>query len=164
MKRFLPLFLAAILLTTLATQLHAQVAKTQVVQVSAIANSDGTITLKWPNESYTGNYVVHHRDFIHNNNQWTGPDATVAGSITSYTDNTMSKGIAREYRVMKVKSGTTEAFGYIYAGNQFKTNPTKGGIILLIDSSYIKSLGSDLNTLSYDLIADGWLPTRMYAG
>lgn len=164
MKRFLRLFLSAIILTTLATQLHAQVAKTQVVQVSAIANSDGSITLKWPNESYTGNYVIHHRDFIHNNNQWTGPIATVAGSITSYTDNTMSKGIAREYRVMKVKSGTTEAFGYIYAGNQFKTNPTKGGIILLIDSSYSQALNTELNTLSNDLLSDGWFPTRIYAG
>ena len=147
-----------------STQLYAQVAKTQVVQVSALANADGSITLKWPNDGYTGNYVIHHRDFIHANNQWIGPDATVAGNVSSWTDTKISKGNALEYRVMKVKGSTTEAFGYIYAGNQFKLNPTKGGIILLIDSSYIKTLANEINTLNTDLMADGWFPTTIYAG
>lgn len=58
----------------------AQVAKTQVVQLSATANSDGSITLNWPKETYAGNFKVYHRNFIHNNNVWSAVDATLAGT------------------------------------------------------------------------------------
>ncbi|MFN5695314.1 MAG: hypothetical protein ACK464_10720, partial [Bacteroidota bacterium] len=104
---------AGLIFGLFTSTLVGQIAKTQVVQVSATANSDGSITLKWPNDGYTGNYVIHHRDFIHANNAWKGPDATLAGNITTWKD-TLSKGLSREYRVLKVKNATTEALGYIY--------------------------------------------------
>lgn len=141
----------------------AQVAKTQVVQLTAIASGNDKITLKWPNDAYLGNYVIHHRDFVHGNNQWKGPDATLPGSVTSWTD-TMSLGQTREYRVMKVKGTASEAFGYIYAGNQFKRNPNRGGIVLMIDSSYIRALKTEIVLLSNDLLADGWFPSHLYIG
>lgn len=162
MKRTLHLF-TLLFLVLFSTTLMGQVAKTQVVQVAATANGDGTITLKWPNDGYTGNYVVYHRDFIHANNAWKGPDATLAGTVTNWTD-TLSAGLSREYRVLKVKNATTEALGYIYVGNKFKTQPTRGGIVLLIDSSYRIALKTEIATLTQDLLADGWFPTQIFVG
>ncbi|MEK0439370.1 MAG: hypothetical protein RLZZ504_286 [Bacteroidota bacterium] len=162
MKRTLRVF-AGVFFGLLITNLRGQIAKTQVVQVAATVNNDGTVTLKWPNDNYTGNYVIHHRDFIHANNSWKGPDATLLGSITSWTD-TLSKGQSREYRVLKVKNATTEALGYIYVGNQFRPNPTRGGIVLLIDSSYIQSLKTEIATLGDDLLGDGWFPSYVVVG
>jgi hypothetical protein len=155
--------ISGILIGLVSANSYGQIAKTQVVQVSATANNNGSITLKWPNENYTGNYVIHHRDFIHANNSWKGPDATLAGNITSWTD-TLSKGSSREYRVTKVKSGTTEALGYIYVGNQFKSNPTQGGIVIIVDSSYIKALKTEIATLGDDLLGDGWFPSYVVVG
>ena len=154
---------AGLIFGLFTSTLLGQIAKTQVVQVSATANSDGSITLKWPNDGYTGNYVIHHRDFIHANNAWKGPDATLAGNITTWKD-TLSKGLSREYRVLKVKNATTEALGYIYVGNQFKTHPTRGGIVVLVDSSYIVALKSEISTLGNDLMADGWFPSYVVIG
>jgi hypothetical protein len=155
--------ISGILIGLISANSYGQIAKTQVVQVSATANTDGSITLKWPNENYSGNYVIHHRDFVHANNSWKGPDATLAGSITSWSD-TLSKGSSREYRVTKVKSGTTEALGYIYVGNQFKSNPTQGGIVIMVDSSYIKALKTEIATLENDLMQDGWFPSYLVVG
>lgn len=162
MKIFLP-SIALLLLGVTTVNLHSQIAKTQVVQVSATANGDGSITLKWPKDNYTGKYMIYHRDFVHANNSWKGPDATLAGTITSWSD-TLSKGFSREYRVTKVNGTTTEALGYIYVGNQFKPNPTRGGIVLLVDSSYIKALKSEIATLGNDLSNDGWFPSYVVVG
>ena len=142
----------------------AQVAKTQVVQLTATANSDGTITIKWPKETYSGNFKVYHRNFSHNNNVWSSPDATLAGTENSWTDASAVVGTDREYLVTKVNGTTTEALGYIYAGNRFSPTPTKGGIILLIDSSYIKALSKEINTLYSDLYATGYFPTIIFVG
>jgi hypothetical protein len=142
----------------------AQVAKTQVVQLSAIANSDGTITLKWPKETYAGNFKVYHRNFVHNNNVWSAVDATLAGTVNTWTDATATAGTDREYLVTKVNGTTTEAFGYIYAGNKFIPKADKGGIILLIDSSYLKALSKEINTLYTDLYSSGYFPTIIFAG
>lgn len=154
---------AGVLFGLLSTNLWGQIAKSQVVQLSATANSDASITLKWPNENYTGNYVIHHRDFVHANNSWKGPDATLAGNITTWKD-TLSKGASREYRVMKVNGSTTEALGYIYVGNQFKPKPSRGGIVIMVDSSYTKALKSEIATLENDLMADGWFPSYLVVG
>jgi len=142
----------------------AQVAKTQVVQLSATANSDGTITLNWPKETYAGNFKVYHRNFVHNNNVWSAVDATLAGTVNSWTDATATLGTDREYLVTKVNGTTTDALGYIYAGNKFIPKAEKGGIILLVDSSYIKALSKEINTVYTDLYSSGYFPTIIFAG
>lgn len=142
----------------------AQIAKTQVVQLSAIANSNGTITLKWPSENYTGNFVIYHRDLATNNRQWSGPDATLPGTSNSFTDVSTKLGTDREYFVCKILSKTIESRGYIYAGNSVLSKPNKGHIVLLIDSAYIKALAKEITILQTDLLGSGWFPKVMYAG
>ena len=160
MKTLSILFIA--LLFSHSTQ--AQVAKTQVVQLESIANDDGTITLKWPTENYTGNYVIYKRDVDQTIGTWSSVIATVAGTNNSWTDATMKVGMEREYCVAKVKSTATEALGYILAGNKTLAKPNIGGIILLIDSSYQIALKSEINVLKADLTAAGWKVYLHYAG
>ncbi len=143
---------------------RAQIAKTQVVQLSAIANSNGTITLKWPSENYAGNFVIYHRDLATNNRSWSGPDATLSGTTSSFTDASTKLGTDREYYVYKIRSNTIESRGYIYAGNSVLSKPNKGHIVLLIDSAYIKALAKELTILQTDLLGSGWFPKLIYAG
>ncbi len=144
--------------------LYSQVAKTQVVQLESKANTDGTITLKWPAENYTGNYVIYKRDANQNIGTWSGILATVAGSNSNWTDATMKSGMEREYLVAKVNGNNTEALGYIMAGNKTVAKPNIGGIILLIDSSYIIALKNEINILKSDLTAAGWKVYVQFAG
>ena len=164
MKHITHLFLFLSALIFPIFNASAQVAKTQVVQLSATANSDGTITLNWPKETYAGNFKVYHRNFVHNNNVWSAVDATLAGNINTWTDATATVGTDREYLVLKVNGTKTEAWGYIYAGNKFIPKAEKGGIILLVDSSYIKALSKEINTVYTDLYTSGYFPTIIFAG
>ena len=164
MKSMTRLFTLLIACIFYVSGTKAQVAKTQVVQLTATANADGTITIKWTKEIYSGNFKVYHRNFSHNNNVWSSPDATLAGTENSWTDASAVVGTDREYLVTKVNGTTTEALGYIYAGNRFSPAPTKGGIILLIDSSYIKALSKEINTLYSDLYATGYFPSIIFVG
>ena len=153
-----------LLCASVGAQSQAKSRSAFALAVAGVDNNEAApLALKWPNDGYTGNYVIHHRDFIHANNAWKGPDATLAGNITTWKD-TLSKGLSREYRVLKVKNATTEALGYIYVGNQFKTPPTRGGIVVLVDSSYIVALKSEISTLGNDLMADGWFPSYVVIG
>lgn len=133
----------------------AQLAKTQVVMLSAIANSDGSITLKWPAESYTGTYIIYKRTDQSVLSWGTSPIGTVNGNQNTFTDYSVKKGEAYEYMVLKAK-GATEAMGYIYAGNKFLEQRKYGGIILLIDSNMLSPLSAEINTLQTDLLAEGW--------
>ena len=138
--------------------LFAQVAKTQVVQLQAkIVNNQ--IQLNWPQENYQGTYEIYSRNFGELNfNKIT----SVSGSTTQFTEN--SGVISKEYLVSKVKSGSTEALGYIFAGNQFVPPLKKGGIVLLIDSSYQIALKNEIQTLKLDLLNSGWQVHTIYAG
>ena len=77
MKSMTRLFTLLIACIFYVPETKAQVAKTQVVQLTATANADGTITIKWPKETYSGNFKVYHRNFSHNNNVWSSPDAKI---------------------------------------------------------------------------------------
>ena len=86
-----------------------QLAKTQVLRVSAIANTDGTVTLHWPYENYTGNYDIYKRTSQQTQSWGTAPIATIAGNLNQYTDATFKKGEAFEYQIVKRKASTTDA-------------------------------------------------------
>ena len=153
--------LFAVIITLIMNQLelNAQIGKTQVVQLQATIVND-KITLKWPQESYSGKFIVYSRNFGELNYV---KMAEIAGANNSYTEasNIQSK----EYLVSKISStGSTDALGYIYAGNKFQVPLQKGGVVLLIDSSYIKALVNEINTLKQDLLNTGWNVHILYAG
>ena len=152
------------LLLFAGTQIFSQVAKTQVVQLQAIANADGTIRLEWPKESFTGNYVIYKREIKDPIGTWSNSIGTVAGGGSFWEDKSATFGTEREYLIAKVANNQTQALGYIQAGNKANFINHRGGIILLIDSAYISKLSSEINTLKADLIASGWIPYEVFAG
>lgn len=142
----------------------SQTAKTQVVMVSAVANSNGSITLTWPAETYAGTFQIYKRVSQENEIWGSQPIANIGGDKNSYTDNTTQIGEAFEYMVLKTLDGNTDALGYIFAGNNWPEPRQFQGIILLIDSNYISPLNSEINQLVSDLEKESWVVYKLFAG
>ncbi len=146
----------------LKTSLFAQVAKTQVIQINAKAQADG-ITLNWPLRTFTGSYTIYRRTSL-SILGWGTPIATLNNDATSYKDISAVPGNAYDYWIIAAQGTSAIAYGYIYAGNELKEVPYKGGIVLLIDSNYMLPLASEIARLNNDLSAEGWEVSTMYAG
>lgn len=155
----LKIFALLVMLLSSKLVLNAQIAKTQVVQLQASVLNN-KITLQWPKESYSGKFQVHSRNFGEVNYTKL---ADVAGNINTYVETTNSE--SKEYMVVKVSTtGSTDAIGYIFAGNKFHPPLQKGGVVLLIDSSYLTALSSEITILKQDLTNSGWNVHTLYAG
>lgn len=140
----------------------AQTGKTQVVRLNATANANGSITLNWPQENWTGTWGVFKKTV--NSTSWGSAIASLAGAVTTYTDNTVKTGESYEYLVTKTSGTTNTALGYIYAGNKYREQPSMGGICLLVDSAYRITLSNEINRLKDQLYREGWQPFMLYAG
>lgn len=162
MKTQLPLNLKRISLLVLCVLSfvvsYSQVAKTQVVQLEAKIIND-QITINWPQETYTGTFDIFSRNFGDANFTKV---TSLSGSTNKYTEK--AGVVAKEYLVAKVKSSSTEALGYIFAGNKFEPSLKKGGVILLIDSAYNTAIKNEILTLKQDLENSGWKVLTIYAG
>ncbi|MFN4082502.1 MAG: T9SS type A sorting domain-containing protein [Bacteroidia bacterium] len=146
------------------TEIKAQVARTQVVRASAIANTNGSVTLVWPQENFSGTFTIYRRNYQDFEDWGNTPIGSVAGNASSFTDNNVSEGKAFEYLIVKATGSTNEALGYIYAGNKLVEPNKFGSIILVIDSNYILPLQTEIERLQNDLKAEGWFVYRIAAG
>jgi hypothetical protein len=163
MKRLL-LRLMTLTLLLCGSDLYAQIAKTQVVRAGARANADGTFTLYWPQESYSGTWQIYRKTDIESQD-WGQMLASVPGNQSSWTETSVSRGAAAEYLIVKVNaSNQSEAVGYVWAGNQASEILGKGGLILLVDSNYLLPLQAEIARLVNQLTAEGWLVSRLAAG
>jgi hypothetical protein len=142
---------------------HAQLAKTQVVRLQAKANENGSITLSWPAENFSGSFQIYKR-LNPIEESWGQALAVIPGNLNEYTDLQAKKGEAWEYQVVKLQGGTPIAFGYIFAGNEWIEPRQFGGVMVLIDSNYILPLQADLAVLIEDLRKESYAVTVMYAG
>ena len=158
MKKVLPLFIT---LFFYHSYVKAQTGKGQVVRINAVANVNGTITLKWPAESWAGTFEIARRPL--GAGSWSTA-ASVAGTASTWTDNTVKKGQAYEYLIAKASGGNNSALGYIWAGNALPESPALGGIILLVDSAYLKTLAPELTALQKQLKEEGWMVSALNAG
>ena len=133
--------LAILLILLLAAQLNSQVSKRTVIMINAAAQSDG-ITLNWKARTFSGNYSLYRRGAL-DYKGWGVALTTLPSTATSYKDATAIPGKSFEYKlVQSYNGGNPLPQGYIFAGNTLKETLYKGGIILLIDSNYMKQLAS----------------------
>lgn len=142
----------------------AQVAKNQVVMVNAKANSNGSITLTWPQENYIGNFLIYRRSNQQIQDWGTDPIAIVSGNTNSFTDENVGEGNAFEYLVVKANGSNAEALGYIFAGNKWVEPTQFNGLILVVDSNYIIPLQDEITQLQKNLSAEGWIVNFITAG
>ncbi len=159
MKKILPLI---VILSLFTTKLQSQTGKAQVVRINATANANGTISLKWPAESWSGTFDIYRRAL--GNPDWGNTVTSLLGTASTWTDNTVKKGESYEYLIAKVSGGNTSALGYIWAGNMVPETPALGGIILLMDSAYLQTLALEMNALQKQLKEEGWQVSSLAAG
>lgn len=159
MKKILVLFIVTVFHFQLA---KSQTGKSQVVMINATANANGTIGLKWPAENWSGTFDIYRR--VLGGASWGNAVTSLLGTANTWTDNTAKKGESYEYLVTKVSGGNASALGYIWAGNTVPETPGLGGIILLIDSAYIKALAPEISALQKQLKEEGWAVSALFAG
>lgn len=159
MKKILVLFIVTVFHFQLA---KSQTGKSQVVMINATANANGTIGLKWPAENWSGTFDIYRR--VLGGASWGNAVTSLLGTANTWTDNTAKKGESYEYLVTKVSGGNASALGYMWAGNTVPETPGLGGIILLIDSAYIKALAPEISALQKQLKEEGWAVSALFAG
>ena len=154
MKKLLPAFLILIF----SSHLFSQNTDDAAVQMSAVTNSaTPSITLNWVGNATTTQYTVYRK--LKTGISWGTVMATLSGTVNQYVDNTATVGTNYEYRVIRTGSGYT-GYGYINSGINIPAVDKKGKLILLVDSTFISSLASELKRLEDDLEGDGWTVIR----
>jgi hypothetical protein len=151
MKTYLPVFL---LISFFPVSIHSQVyALENSVQLTATASmSPDAVHLQWKTNPAATQYKVYRK--IPSSIAWGAAMATLPGTDSTYTDNTVTSGTLYEYRVDRI--APTTAFGYITSGVKTELAYNQGIIILVVDSFFIPALNTNIAQLAADYEADGW--------
>ncbi|HRY31556.1 MAG TPA: PKD domain-containing protein [Bacteroidales bacterium] len=136
----------------------AQTCRDVSVELSATVQANPPrITLNWVNNAGATQYQVFRK--LKHEQYWTGPLASLAGNINQYTDQTVSAGIAYEYRLIRSASNYT-GYGYILSGIAVPPVENRGKLILLVDNTCVSFCAAGLSRLEEDLAGDGWTVIR----
>ena len=128
------------------------------VQLTAgLQESPPTITLSWVNDANATGYILYRK--LKEDNSWGSAIASLNGTATQFTDTTVSIGVSYEYKVNKT-AGNYSGYGYINSGIKVPAIEQRGRMILVVDSTAITGLITELQRLEYDLTADGWTVLR----
>jgi hypothetical protein len=124
-----------------------------VVDVSAVVNTNGSITLSWTGKDDATAYEIHRKSLY--TDFWSNKIATLTGTATSYTDANFVDNNFVEYRVTR-RTPTLVGYGYIHVGAQMSLKSSHGKVILVIANNIVDSLRSEIAQFSSDLEGDGW--------
>ncbi|MBN4072940.1 T9SS type A sorting domain-containing protein [Crocinitomix catalasitica] len=137
-------------------------ARNWTVQLTAdVQESPAEITLNWlANEQTTPTtYLIWRK--VKGTNGWGGTLASLPSSTLTYTDNTALPGVSYEYQVQLRLSSTIYAWGYVNAGIKVELEYNKGDMLLIVDSTHIVALSTEIAELQEDLYRDGWMVTTI---
>lgn len=148
MKRFYSLLSFFLLLTSCA---FSQVARDYAVELGSDF-SNGNLRITWPSDPAAQRYYIYSKEKESFN--WTFRDSLNAGD-SFYTDPTYFQGFKRDYWVQK-KKATLTANGYIYAGYNINHITSPGILLMVIDSTYMHPLQSEIQRLQSDLANENW--------
>lgn len=136
---------------------YAQNSVDATIQITtSIQSNPASITFTWAPITGSTSIKVYRKTKV--STIWGAALVTLAGTATTYSDNTVSVGSGYEYRVLS--SGTITANTYLYAGIKFPQVDNRGKIILLVDNTFTNSLAMELKRLESDMIGDGWQVIR----
>lgn len=154
MKKLFTFLLSSIFVLESFAQSSADAA----VQINAtVQTSTPQITLNWVGNTTTTSYQIFRK--LKTATSWGVALATLTGTVNQYVDNTVSVGTNYEYRIIRSGSGYT-GYGYINSGINVPVTEYRGKLILLVDSTFITSLNTELKRLQEDLEGDGWSVLR----
>ncbi|MBK9271119.1 MAG: T9SS type A sorting domain-containing protein [Saprospiraceae bacterium] len=124
------------------------------VRVSAqVDESKPAITLNWILENNEINYVIHRR--VLGSTNWGVSLATLTGSVSSFRDTTVVRGVAYEYRVRRLGMNIN-ASGFLTGGIRVPALPPKKSILILVEGRIKDSLQNELSRLISDLENESW--------
>lgn len=174
MRRYFSLFVTLLL----GYRSLAQVSSTcaidpTTVQAYSYVTSSNSICIIWPTNYLRTQIWIDRRVYTNKPSAWASfsniySDTTAtAKNASQYCDQTVSNAVHYEYRIgtagtnWSCDGGVTTNlppldFQYINAGINVPANLTRGNLELLIDSSVNPSIGSSIQTLTNDLIGDGY--------
>ncbi len=154
-------------------QSTAQTPKEFTVRVTATVRDvpQPQITLTWDAHPDQKGVIIHRK--LKSASSFTGdPIVTLDSITTSWTDTSVQIGQSYEYRLIRdiiQRAGTDPGsgqptyrrfwgFGYINSG--IKVVPEmRGRVLVLVDTSFVAALSSELQQYEADLIAEGWMVT-----
>jgi hypothetical protein len=149
---------------------YSQVAKSQTIPVEIKVNSDG-LNFNFPSSSSTSTYNIFYRPLFKQvstfNTLTSGvPGSSVLFEVKSSNDiNQITKeNNPFEYILTKTENGSTTALGYSLSGVKYNPPVNRKHVILLIDSSYLLALNTELDQLVEDLYFMGWQVSKVFAG
>ena len=127
------------------------------VQISAtVQTKPAEITLNWEPDGFGANdYVVYRK--LKDDTNW-GSGIVLPGSVTTFSDTSVSVGAAYEYQIIKHAMGYT-GYGYIYAGINAPLVDERGTVLLIVAADAVSLVG-ELTRLQTDLTGDGWFVIR----
>ena len=129
------------------------------VQITAsVQSSPPKITLAWAQDQYGANsYTVYRKAPA--DTAW-GPGTTLAGSVTTFTDNSVAVGSTYEYKIVKAATVGYTGYGYIHTGINAPLIDNRGKVVLVVDDTHAAGLSTELARLQSDLTGDGWTVVR----
>lgn len=137
---------------------QAQSCRDYAVELTAATQvSTPRITLKWKLITGVTSYAIFKK--AKTGTAWGSALATVAATDSLYADNAVIVDSAYEYKVVGY-AGSFTAAGYIYAGIKCPAQHNRGGLVLIVDSTFSDSCASDILTYMKDLRGDGWQVIR----
>lgn len=133
---------------------NAQNLSDAAVQISvSTLNNPPQLTLQWTGNASTLQHQVFRK--LKLGTSWGSALATLPASITVYTDNSLLSGENYEYRVVRAGTNYT-GYGYCNAGVQVPPVEYRGKLVLLVDSSIMTGLASEIDRYISDVSGDGW--------
>lgn len=149
------------------------------VMVNAVVSTNPpSITLTWAQNELANTYEIRKKRI--NETSWSNPLTYLGPTELSFKDVNVEIGVSYEYEVRAVSIGrvsaqtrnwddtvkvsykdtvvdaTFYAFGYVNAGIELDQTGKFGKALLLVDSSMVESLQTEIAQLENDLISEGW--------
>lgn len=141
----------------------------KIVRAYSFQNGS-SICLYWQTNQYRTQIEVYRRLYTNNPaywNNWTGlhTNTATATAAGSYCDTGVGAGTNYEYRITTLVTNwicagdtnrPTWSHEYIVTGMDAPLVDTRGKLLLLVESGLASSIGTELNTLTNDLVGDGY--------
>jgi hypothetical protein len=124
-----------------------------------VQSSPALIHLRWQPSELTGTYRIARKN--PGDGDWHFV-TEVGADVFEYYDPDVSPGEIYEYEVRQIVSDLFQPTGYIASAIEAPLVEERGRVILLIDSSFVSDLSTELARLETDLVADGWLVSRYH--
>jgi len=150
-----------ILLVLLGVEAFSQSPVNQTIQLTTtVQKNKPSITFSWNSIAGAVSFNVYRK--LKTTIAWGPAIATLAANATGFVDSNISIGTGYEYKLRELGSDT--AVTYVYAGIEVPVTEARGKMILLVDSTFVDSLRTELWQLQTDLIGDGWTVIRKNIG